>query len=79
MSHLKWQMKNSILQPILDGKLLPIKLDTQAIAVARREGKLTPFMKQSILQRFRRDLDNTPMIQPSTRSAIMLRFAEELE
>jgi hypothetical protein len=79
MSHLKWQMKNSVLQPIVDGEVLPIKLDTQQLAVARRAGTLTAFVKTSILKRLRRELDNIPKLTPSQRSAIMLHFSEVVE
>lgn len=78
MSHLKWQMKNSVLQPIVDGELLPIKLDTSQIAHARQAGTLTPFLKTSILKRLRRDLDNTPKLTPAQRSAIMLHFSDTI-
>lgn len=78
MSHIKWQMKNSVLQPIVDGELLPIKLDTQQIALARQAGTLTPFLKTSILKRLRRELDNTPKLTPAQRSSMMLHFSDAI-
>ena len=79
MSHIKWQTKNAILQPIVAGELLPIKLDLEQISLARRNGTLTPFVKSGIIRRLRRELDNTPKLTPAQRSAIMLHFNDALE
>jgi len=79
MSRVEFVMSKSILQPKVDGKVLPVKLDTQQITAARRAGHLTQFIKDGILKKLHKDLRDTPGLTTPQISTIMTRFMEELE
>ena len=79
MAHVEFTMVNSILQPRVDGKLIPVKLDTQQVAKARRDGHMTQFMRDSILKKLHKELRDTPGLNNVHISHIMKRFAEALE
>ena len=79
MAHVEFTMVNSVLQPKVDGKLIPVKLDTQQIAQAKRAGHITPFMRDSILKKLRKELHDQPGLNETHIAHIMKRFTEALE
>jgi len=79
MAKVEFAMANSILQSKIDGRLIPVKLDTQQIAQAKRSGNITPSMKDCILKKLHHELRAQRSLSETHIARIMKRFAEALE